>query len=156
MQVENSRKKIEKVIEYIFDKEVSKSLPRELEFTYSKRTGKLKEVRYDNKLLMTIRADGGLALTYYGAKLLLRSKNFESFCVVVDKVAEPFISKGRSVFCKHLVKVGDKIKPNSEVAILNEDKELIAVGKALLSAKMMREFKVGVAIKVREGKPNDV
>jgi len=140
-------------IDYLFGQNVSRSLPLDrLTFTYSKKTGGMRRVYLEGKLLATVRPDGGLALTVYGAELLSKSQDFSSNCVVVQEGVEDFIMKGRSVFSKHIVACGDRVRPASDVAVLDSKGKVIAAGKALLSAKMIREGVNGVAVKVRHGR----
>ncbi|GBC75334.1 hypothetical protein HRbin06_00652 [archaeon HR06] len=139
-------------LDYLFGKGSSNPFPLDrLEFEFSKRTGRVKRVLLDGKLLATFREDGSLALTLEGAKWLSKSENFLKNCVIVKKDVEDEIKKGKSVFAKHLTYVGERIRVNSEVIILNERREIIAVGRAKLSHNMMKYFKRGVAVKVREG-----
>ncbi len=146
-------------LDYIFGKNVSKALPLEkLEFTYSKKTGRIRTVTLDGKLIATMRSDGSIAPTIYGATLLIQQPEFHENCVVAQEGPDQFVAEGRSLFAKHVVKCGDRIKPEADVAVLNVKGEVIAVGKAILSAKMMRSFKAGAAVKVREaiGKHGEV
>ncbi|MCP8313756.1 MAG: queuine tRNA-ribosyltransferase [archaeon] len=148
----NPKEKFLMTIDYLFGKGTSQIIPIDrLNFTFSKRTGKIKSVSLDDKLMATFRPDGGIALTIHGAGLLLRNPKFTVNCVVVKDEVIDFISMGRSLFAKHIVSCGDRIKPKSEVVIVDTNGNVLAVGKALLSAKMMRNFKSGVAVKVRKG-----
>ncbi|MEM1994894.1 MAG: PUA domain-containing protein [Nitrososphaerales archaeon] len=144
------RKIVEAMLDYIFGLGVGKALKdREVSVEYSKKTGRMKHIYVDGKLLATLRPDGGLALTLYGAQMLLRSKTFKENCVTVSREAEEYIRLGKSVFAKHVRKVGKRVRPSSEVAILSVEGKLLAVGRAVLSAKMMKSFDLGVAVKVR-------
>ncbi len=136
---------------YIFGKGVSDILPLDnLELSFSKRTGRIKSVMLEGKLLATLRSNGSIAITVYCANLLIKYPSFHDNCVVVENGPDNFVSNGRSVFAKHVVNCGDRVKPSSDVAILDEKGKVIGVGKAILSAKMMRSFNRGVAVKVRE------
>jgi len=144
--------KIAANIDAIFGKGISSFIPVDkFTFTFSRRTGRIKNVLLDNNLVTTLRIDGGLALTIFGAKLFMKSPNFKENCVTVSKDVSEFISKGKSVFCKHVINCGSNVRVGSDVAVLDEDGNIIAVGRAVLSAKMIMEFKRGVAVKVREG-----
>lgn len=140
--------KIKQTIDALFGKGVSKFLPKDIEITFSKKTGRIKTAHHKEKLLFTLRIDGGLALTPYFAQLLLKGKKFKENCLEVNKDAAPFIEEGRSVFCKHVVWCGKNIKIASDTPILFENK-VIAVGRATLSAEMIVDFQRGVAVKVR-------
>jgi predicted RNA-binding protein (TIGR00451 family) len=140
------------IVDYLFGKGISQTIPIDrLGFTFSKRTGKVKGVFLGDDLIATFRPDGGIALTIHGAKLFVKNPKFADNCVVVKDEAKDFISMGRSVFTKHVVSCGKRIKPKSEVVIVDINGNVIAVGKALLSAKMMGQFRSGVAVKVRKG-----
>lgn len=145
------KQKIAVNIDAIFGHGISSFIPLDrFEFIFSRRTGRIKNVFLDNNLVATLRTDGGLALTIFGAKLLMKSPNFKENCVTVSNDVSEFISNGKSVFCKHVINCGNNVRVGSDVAVLDEDGNVIAVGKAVLSAKMIREFKRGVAVKVRE------
>lgn len=141
--------KLKHTIDALFGAGVSKYLPAEIQITYSKKTGRIREVYHNKKLLCTLRTDGGLAITPYFAQMLLKSKKFLQNCVEIDSESVPFIQQGKSVFCKHIVRAGDKIKIGSDVAILYQN-NVIAVGRAVVNSQMMSSLKRGVAVKVRD------
>jgi len=148
----NPIEKIMMTVDYLFGRGVSRALPKSrLRFRISARTGKIRFVLVGRKLVGTFRPDGGLALTVFGANLLSKHRRFKRNCVVVAEEAVPFISEGRSVFAKHVIWCGSAIRPGSEVVVQTTRGKVIAVGKAILSAKMMKRFKVGPAVNVREG-----
>ena len=62
-----------------------------------------------------------------------------------------YIAAGGDVFAVHVVKVDDEIGAKDEVIILDEDKHVLAVGRAVLSSGEILAFKTGVAVKVRHG-----
>ncbi|NWG09396.1 MAG: queuine tRNA-ribosyltransferase [Nitrososphaerales archaeon] len=149
------KKRLSMTIDYLFGRGTSSVIPVDrLNFAFSKRTGRMKSVLLDGKLLATLRSDGGIALTIHGADLLTKHPGFFENCVVVGDEAREYVSMGRSAFVKHVVSCGDRIRPGSEVVVVDTNRRVIAVGKAILSARMMRSFKQGVAVKVREGIKN--
>jgi predicted RNA-binding protein (TIGR00451 family) len=119
----------------------------------SKRTGKPRYVYdLDGRLLATIRwNDGFLALTLEGARLLKERFKPPRLRVVVKNDVRDFIRQGRSVFAKHVVKVDPEIRCGDEVIVVDEDDNLLAVGRAMLSSYEMLAFNSGVAVKVRRG-----
>jgi len=70
--------------------------------------------------------------------------------VVIDDVQE-FIKSGRNVFARHVVEADSEIRANDEVIVVNESDEVLATGKAVLSAFEMLESSRGVAVSVRQG-----
>ena len=141
--------KLRKTIDALFGKGTSKHLPKKIEITFSRKNGRIKTVHHDEKLLCTLRIDGGLAITPYFAELLLKSKKFKENCLEINSDAAPFVEEGRSVFCKHVVWSGKNIQISSDTPILYKDR-VIAVGRAVLSSPMINDFERGVAVKVRD------
>ena len=99
----DSTEKLQLTIDALFGNGVSKLLPKKIEFTYSKKNGRIRSVFYDEKLLCTLRIDGGLAITPYFAQMLLKNKKFKENCLEIDSDSKPFVEEGRSVFCNHVV-----------------------------------------------------
>ena len=141
--------KLRQTIDALFGKGVSRFLPKDIEIIFSKKTGRIRTVHFHKKLLCTLRIDGGLAITPYFAQLLLKSKKFKENCLEINKDAAPFVSEGRSVFCKHVIWCGKNIQIASDTPVMFQNK-VIAVGRAVLSSKMIVDFERGVAVKVRD------
>lgn len=145
----NSRLKLEYSIDSLFGSGVSRYLPKDIDITFSRKNGRIKTVFHNGKLLCTLRIDGGLAISPYFAQILLKSKKFKENCLEINSDAAPFVTEGRSVFCKHVVWCGKNIEIGADTPVLFKNK-VIAVGKAVLSSKMIIDFNTGMAIKVRD------
>jgi len=145
--------KIRAIANYQFEHDVGGILfPDSVEVTYSKRTGRIRHIYYEGKLLATLRPrDGLFSLTVYGAKRLRTRLKPLRYRVVVEQGVEDFIRRGRSVFARHVVGVDVEIRPGNEVLVTSGEDALLAVGKAVLSGREMLAFKRGVAVKVRRG-----
>lgn len=141
--------KLQSTLDALFGNGVSKHLPKDIEITFSRKTGRIRTVSHKGKLLCTLRIDGGLAISPYFAQILLKSKTFRENCVEVNNDAAPFVMEGRSVFCKHVTWCGKKVRISADTPILFKNK-VIAVGRAVLSSEMISDFEKGVAIKVRD------
>ncbi|TBR23672.1 MAG: queuine tRNA-ribosyltransferase [Candidatus Nitrosotenuis sp.] len=141
--------KLKHTIDALFGNGISKYLPKEIEITFSKKTGRIREVYHNKKLLCTLRIDGGLAITPYFAQILMKNKKFRQNCIEIDEDSKPFVQDGKSVFCKHVVLAGKSIMIGADVPVLYQDK-VIAVGRAIVNSEMMMTLKRGVAIKVRD------
>ncbi len=141
--------KLRQTIDALFGKGVSKYLPKDVEIIFSKKNGRIRTVHHQEKLLCTLRIDGGLAITPYFAQLLLKSKKFKENCLEINRDAEPFVKEGRSVFCKHVTWCGKNIQITADTPILFQNK-VIAVGRAVLSSEMIMDFERGIAVKVRD------
>ena len=141
--------KLKYTIDALFGDGVSKYLPKDIEMTFSRKTGRIRTVTHQGKLLCTLRIDGGLAISPYFAQILLKSKKFKENCLEITQDAAPFVEEGKSVFCKHVVWCGKNIRIASDTPVLYNDK-VIAVGKAILSSEMISDFNRGMAIRVRD------
>lgn len=141
--------KLKYTIDALFGAGVSKKLPKDISITFSKKTGRIREVYYADKLLCTLRIDGGLAITPYFAQILLKNKKFRQNCIEIDEESKPFVEEGKSVFCKHVVWAGKNILIGADVPVLYKN-DVVAVGRAIVNAQMMMALKRGVAVKVRD------
>lgn len=147
----DAREKMCRHVDALFGTGVSDILPQTIQFEYSRRTGRMKNFSLDGNLVGTLRTNGGIAITITGAQFFLNnSKQFQDNCVVPVHEAVPFVSEGRSLFCKHVEWCGSNIKVGSDAAIIDNDK-VIAVGVAILASGVMKRYSRGVAVKVRQG-----
>lgn len=145
--------KIRRVADYQFGRGVGKKLfPDNIAVVFSKRTGRIKYVYLDEKLLATLKPTVGFfSLTIEGAEKLIESLEPKRLWVQIQEDAVVFVAKGGDVFARHVVNVDEEIRPREEVIVLDEKNRVIAVGTAMLSGKEMVDFKRGVAVKVRKG-----
>ena len=141
--------KLRHSLDALFGNGVSKQLPKNIEITFSRKTGRIRTVSHEGKLLCTLRIDGGLAISLYFAQMLLKSKTFKENCLEINEDAAPFVEVGRSVFCKHVTWCGKRVRISADTPILFQDR-IIAVGKAILSYEMISDFDRGVAVKIRD------
>jgi predicted RNA-binding protein (TIGR00451 family) len=148
------RRKVSIMVDYLFGRGVSRALPRSgFRLYYSRRSGRVKLVHLDGKVFATVKPNGAMALSMYGATVLSRSPSFKEDCVQVSDDAAPFVKGGRSVFCKFVTRAGRNIQPKSEVAVVDGRGRVLGVGMAVLNGSVMAQFKHGVAVKVRAGLP---
>ncbi|NNL58166.1 MAG: queuine tRNA-ribosyltransferase [Nitrosopumilus sp.] len=141
--------KLRHTLDALFGNGVSKYLPKEIDMTFSRKTGRIRTVSHKGKLLCTLRIDGGLAISTFFAQILLKSKKFRENCIEINLDAAPFVQDGKSVFCKHVVWCGKNVRIAADTPVIFRDK-VIAVGKAVLSYEMIPDFNRGVAVKVRD------
>ena len=145
--------KVRSIADYQFESCVGSILfPDEVQFSHSKKTGKIRHIYYEGKLLATLRPrDGLFSLTITGADRLKSIVSPLRFRVIVEKGIEDYIKKGRDVFARHVVMADREIRPGNEVIVTDSDDRVLAVGKAFLSGQEMLAFKRGVAVKNRQG-----
>jgi len=145
--------KLRSLANFQFGNRIGKTLfPEEIEVTHSKRTGRIREIYLNKELIAVYRPrDGLLSLSLAGARGILEKNKILPFKVVLEDIAVEFVSKGKSLFAKHVIESDINIRPQDEVIIVNKRGELIAVGKATLSGTEMLSFKKGIAARIRSG-----
>lgn len=148
----NPLQKIRIIADYQFGRGVGKSLfPNDVKIAFSKRTGRIRHVYLEGKLLGTLRPNDGLfSLTVEGARRLMLVKPLRYWVKVQDDVSD-VVAEGRSVFAKHVVDCHEDIKPEEEVVVVDGRGEVLAVGRAVLTGREMKAFMHGVAVRVRWG-----
>ncbi len=131
--------------------------PEIVRILYSKRTGRIRYVYLNDERLATLRpTDGLFSLSLVGAKQIIKNaKRFAKCFVAVRNDVSRFISEGGDVFAAHAIMVDDEIRSRDEVIVVNEKGDVLAVGRAFLSAEEIRAFKRGVAVKVRRGRAEE-
>jgi len=149
----NNIYRLRRIAEYQFGEGIGDIIfPDDVKIEISKRTGKIKRITLKGKVLATLRPrDGMIALTVEGAKKIKEKIKPPKLRVTVMNEVAKYIRKGRNVFAKHVKDADPEIRPGSEVIIVDEEDNLLAVGKAILNGKEMIAFKSGIAVKVRRG-----
>jgi uncharacterized protein with predicted RNA binding PUA domain len=145
--------KVRSIANYQFGKGIGRKLfPNGCEVQVSKRTGKVRYVYFNGKLLATIRAkDSLIALTIDGAKRLLACVKGKRFQVVVSDDVKDVIARGYDVFARHIMDADVEIRPQEEVIVIDCKGNILAVGRALLTGDEMLQFRRGKAVRVRRG-----
>ena len=152
--MEDELRRIRSVADYQFGKGVGTELfPEQVEIVRSKRTGRIRYVYLGGKRLATMRpTDGLFSLSILGAKRIVKNASSARCLVTIQNDVSKFIAEGGDVFAKHIVKADSDIRPKDEVVVVDENGEVLAVGRAILSGEEMEAFTRGVAVKVRRGR----
>jgi conserved protein with predicted RNA binding PUA domain len=152
LRVQEESRRVALMVDYLFGRGVSRTLPKNgFRLQYSRRSGRVKLIFHDEKLFATVKPNGAMALSIYGASTLSKSPRFRQNCVQVSDDVVEFVRGNKSVFCKFVVWAGKNIYPRSEVAVIDGSGNVVGVGMAVLNGAFIREFKTGVAVKVRTG-----
>jgi len=115
-------------------------------------TGRPQQVaREDGQRLVSVGMDGRLTLGAAGGRRLVDALNHPRARVVVGDESEPFVRDGKNVFAKFVQAVDGDARQGDELAVVHEDGDLLAVGRAELDAQSMLDFEAGMAVKVRDG-----
>jgi len=152
--VRDELRRVRSIADYQFGKGVgSRLFPENVEILCSKSTGRIRYVNHEGKRLATLRpTDGFLSLSIRAAKSIVESSVSLECIVRVRSDVAKFVAEGSDVFAGHVVAAEDGIRPKDEVIVVDESNQVLAIGRALLSASEMKAFEVGVAVKVRHGR----
>ena len=116
-------------------------------------SGRPQQVLVDGERVVSYGTDGRFTLGAAGGRRLQAALSFPAYRVVVGDDSEPFVRDGKNAFAKFVREVDPAVRPGDEVLLEHHDGDLLAVGRAELSAAAMRDFDTGMAVKVREGLP---
>jgi len=114
-------------------------------------SGRPRQLVADGNRLVSYGVDGRFTLGIAGGRRLAAAFDHPRCRVVVGDDSEPFVRNGKNAFAKFVRTVDPAIRPGDEVAVVHKREDLLAVGRAELSAEAMADFDSGMAVKVREG-----
>ncbi|BAB60666.1 hypothetical protein [Thermoplasma volcanium GSS1] len=145
--------KIRTIADYQFGYGIGKDFFKDDVRIFKSKTGRIRGV-FDkgNKLIATLRNDGFFTLTFHGATLLYNVSKSPNLRVFVKNESAEYNAKGYSVFFKFILDADPDIIAKNETLVVNENGELVAVGKATVSGKELREYSDGIAVKIHEGR----
>jgi uncharacterized protein with predicted RNA binding PUA domain len=114
-------------------------------------SGRPRQIHAGDDRIVSYGTDGRFTLGLEGGARLVAARDGLANRVVVDDESEPFVRDGKNVFAKFVCDVDEEIRPGDEVAVVHERGDLLAVGRAELSADAILDFDSGMAVKIREG-----
>jgi conserved protein with predicted RNA binding PUA domain len=154
IRMNESLRRIRSVADYQFGLGTGEKLfPDNVQIEFSRATGRIRYVNLNGERLVTLRpTDGMLCLSIMAARLLKETLASKLHCfVTVKQDVSKYIAEGGDVFAVHVVDADPEIHAKEEVIAIDETEQVLAVGRAALSAEEMKAFKTGVAVKVRHG-----
>ncbi|TFG30324.1 tRNA guanosine(15) transglycosylase TgtA [Candidatus Thorarchaeota archaeon] len=125
----------------------------DLHAVFSRSTGKIRHVIRGEDILFTmVPTTGLLTPTFKGGEELLKMTIPEEYIVTMqDDVAE-FVADGKSALAKFVKHASPNLRAGEEVLVVDEQHNLLGVGRALLSGLEMRAFSRGVAVAIRHSR----
>ena len=118
----------------------------------SRTTHKIRYIYHKEKLMLTLRPNNGFfTLSLYSSNILIKRIAPPKIRVIVLNEISDFIKKGRNVFCRHVVNIDENLRPMDEIIVVDQNNELLAIGRLKLPIAYVKTFKNGVAINVRKG-----
>ncbi|MDV0445433.1 hypothetical protein MmiAt1_10110 [Methanimicrococcus sp. At1] len=116
------------------------------------KTKRIRQVHSNGERIATVRArDGFFTLSMEGARRLHGYLEAPAMRVSVVDDAAPFVAKGKTAFCKHVISVDPNVRAMEEILVTDKEDKLLATGQlALAPAEIMRSNQ-GAAVLVRGG-----
>ena len=152
-QLDTELARLRTVADYQFGAGAGAALfPRDdaLDVTHS-TGGRPRQVRAEGGRVVSYGVDGRFTLGLEGGRRLVAALATPAARVVVGSESEPFVRDGKNAFAKFVRGVDGDVRPGDEVAVVDGDDDVLAVGRAELAASAMRDFETGMAVKVRAG-----
>ncbi len=124
-----------------------------IQVVFSRSTGKIRHVTLEDEIIFTVVPTTGLLTpTFKGGEILLHTNIDSTFLVTMEKDAAEFVAKGRSALAKFVKNASSKLKAGEEVLVVDNESNLLGVGRTLLSGVEMLVFNRGVAVNIRHSR----
>ena len=148
-------RKIKAISDYQFGIDITDILFDESEnirIERSKNTNKIRYIYYKNNLMLALRPTNGLfTLSLFSAKKIIENTQAPRLRAIILTEVSDFIRKGRNVFCKHIVNIDNNLRTLDEVIVVNQNDELLGIGRLKIPIPYIKTFKTGVAVNIRRG-----
>ena len=148
-------RQIKAISDYQFGNEITDILFDDLNkirFERSPNTNKIRYIYYKNNLLLTLRPTNGFfTLSLFSANKLIKHTSVPKLRVIVLNDISEYIKKGRNVFCKHVVGIDENLRPLDEVIVVNQEDELLGIGRLKIPVSYVKSFSSGIAVNIRKG-----
>ena len=148
-------RKIKGISDYQFGIDITDILFDESEkirIERSKNTKKIRYIYYKNNLMLALRPTNGLfTLSLFSAKKIIENTQAPRLRAIILTEVSEFIRKGRNVFCKHIVNIDNNLRTLDEVIVVNQNDELLGIGRLKIPIPYIKTFKTGVAVNIRKG-----
>ena len=122
------------------------------DFVYSRKTGKIKHIEFQSQIFANYKpTTGTFSLSIAAGKNLLPLLPSPRARVIVRTDVGEFIAQGKSVFTKHVISLDPNLRVGDEVFVVDENDQLLAIGKLNVPVPYMAQLDSGMAVRVRHG-----
>jgi len=148
-------RKLHAISDYQFGPEITNILFKnneKIQIIRSRNTDKIKYVHLNDELLLSLKPTTGLfTLSFLAAEHIINGTTVPKLRAVVLSDISEFIKKGRNVFCKHIAVIDENLRPMDEVIVVNQEEEVLAIGRINIPITYIKTFTRGVGVDVRKG-----
>lgn len=143
--------RISAVIDYQFGYNASSHLlDGNVKIIKSKNTGMIRNIFLNDKHILSMRNDGFFTLKIEGAKILHKKVKFPKLRTIVNKESEEFNRKGKNVMARFIKDMDSNLRPYDETLIVNENDDLIGVGRTFFNREEALTLRKGMVVELRE------
>jgi len=146
-------KKIHAILKFQFETDVFEKILNinNIKIDFSRNTGNMKYIYIEKERILSYKPTTGMfTLSIGGAKLLHSHSSNTNHRVIISSEVEDFIRQGKSVFSHHVIQIEENLRIGSEVLVVNEQDDLVAIGKLSIPPSYAG-LSVGQAVAVRKG-----
>ncbi len=119
-------------------------------------TNRIRNVIVNDNLFLVLRAQDNLfSLTLKSAEKIKECSKSPRFRVIIPFDIANFVKNSGNVFAKHVINVDRSLRAGDQVIVVDNNDNIIAVGRLKLSAEEIIEYKRGVAVIVKERNKNE-
>ncbi len=147
--------KIYSILRFQFETDVFEEFltAENIKIEFSRNTGNIKYIYLNEERVLSYKPTTGMfTLSILGGQLLHSHISSPNHRVIILSEVEEFIRQGKSVFSQHVVEIHPDLRIGSEVLVVNEQDELLAVGKLNIPPSYAG-LSIGMAVAVRKGIP---
>jgi predicted RNA-binding protein (TIGR00451 family) len=143
-----TRRQVEGLLAWEYGRVVADALGEVVTGERSRRTGRLRAIVAGGRPLFVVGTDGLPRPTFFGAGQIAPLLTEARGRVVVAEDAVPFVSRGRSLFARFVVRADPALSPDQTALLVDDADTLLAVGRLLLAPHEMPRLARGVAVRV--------
>ncbi|MDR0768221.1 MAG: pseudouridine synthase [Methanosarcinales archaeon] len=145
-------KRVRMMADYQFGKGVGAVLFDDNSKFQLSKTKRIRQVHSGGERIATVRAkDGFFTLSMEGARRLHAYLKAPAMRVAVVDDAVPFVAKGKTAFCKHIISIDPDVRAMEEILVTDKNDNLLATGQLALSPREILHSSQGAAVLVRSG-----
>jgi len=142
--------KIKGIMDYQFGSGAGDLIDNNVRIVRSRKTKRIRWIYSNKELIASVRAKDHFIIPKYSlAEKLLKKFKYPRLRIVIEDDAVPFVREGKSVFNKFVIDVDPELRCNDEVLIVDKNDSLLNIGTLVLAPKEIKDFKRGVAARVR-------
>ncbi len=143
-----TRRQLESLLEWRYGPRVRARIAPGLTGERSRRSGRLRSIRFGSEIHFHVGTDGLPRPTFRGAARLRPLLPLGRERVTVSDDAVPFVREGRSLFSRFVRSADPALVPGSTALLVDGSDTLLAVGRLLLAPPEMAALERGVAVRV--------